>query len=256
MSDAPDRTPRSAKLPGLPPNTTKKIVVQLAEIAPVSSARLASHLGVELTGRVATTLAASKLYGFVAANEDNKLVVTERGEAFIGDDEESSLQAARDGVMSTGFAPVIAGSMTKQADPSRIAIRFEEDHGLKAAPAKARAEVLAKAAGEAQLVSNGKFDAAAIEDTIERIGKYEAEAPAPTKAARSTSTAKAETKIETPKRETLKKETPKREERSGPFVGAPSMQVVLQIDASKLTAQEIVTIAGKMKEIGASTSGS
>ena len=50
--------------------------------------------------------------------------------------------------------------------------------------------------------------------------------------------------------------TPRREGGSGPFVPAPSMQVVLQIDASKLTADEIVTIASKLKEAGGSTSAS
>ena len=58
----------------------------------------------------------------------------------------------------------------------------------------------------------------------------------------------------------LEDETRKRDlkqrERSAPLVVAPSMQIVLQIDASKLSADEILAIAAKLKEVGGSTASS
>jgi hypothetical protein len=265
MSDSSqDRTPRSAGLPGNAPSRTRRIVTTLADLAgPASSARLAGRLGVQLTGRVATELASAKQYGFIATDGSEKLIVTPRGEAFISDDQAASVRAAQDGVMNTSFAPIIKKLMTRQADASIVEVRFQEDQGITEGPAKNRAAILVKAAEEAQLIADGRFDAEAIEETIERVGDVSPDegkaAPKPKakpSATPKTTEAKPEAKTPNPHAETSKRETPKTEEGGGPFVPAPSMRVVLQIDASKLTADEIVTIANKLKEVGASTSAS
>lgn len=62
------------------------------------------RLGVQLTGRVATEPASAKQYGFIAIDGSDKLVVTPRGESLIGEDEDASIRAAQDGVMTTSFA--------------------------------------------------------------------------------------------------------------------------------------------------------
>jgi hypothetical protein len=257
MSDTPsDRTPRSAQLPANAPKATKRIVQALSELAgPASSARLASRLGVQLTGRVATELASAKLYGFIAPDVDDKLIVSERGEAFIGDDEAAAIEAARDGVMSTGFAPIIKKLVTRQADASIVAVRFEEDRGLNAGPAKNRAAILVKASEETKLIAAGRFDAAAIEDTIGRVGEVTQDEAPPKPKPQAAKAPKAENgkgqiNSDGPKAQAAKRQEPK-EEIGRPFVQAPSMQVVLQIDASKLTAEEIVTIVTRLKEIDA-----
>ncbi len=263
MTDAsPDRTPRSAQLPGNAPKATKRIVKTLADLAgPASSARLASRLGVQLTGRVATELASAKQYGFIAA-EGDKLIVTERGETFIGEDEEAALEAARDAVMSTGFAPIVKKLMTRQADTSIVAVRFEEDRALNSGPAKSRAAVLVKAAEETKLISDGRFDAGPIEDTIVRVGEVASEeAPLKSRSVQRPATTRRERAVVVDaKPSRLEDETRKRDlkqrEGSAPLVVAPSMQIVLQIDASKLSADEILAIAAKLKEVGGSTASS
>lgn len=263
MSDSsPDRTPSSAGLPGNAPSRTRRIVTTLADLAgPASSARLAGRLGVQLTGRVATELSSAKQYRFIATESD-KLIVTPRGEAFIGDDKAASLRAAQDGVMSTAFGPIIKKLMTRQADASIVAVRFQEDQGLSEGPAKNRAAILVKAAEEAQLIVDGRFDAEAIEEAIERVGELSHdEAKAAPKPKRQAVTPKAteakpEVNVAKSQAETSKQNAPNTEEGGGPFVPAPSMKIVLQIDASKLTADEIVTIASKLREVGASTSDS
>jgi hypothetical protein len=235
----------------------------LADLAgPASSARLAGRLGVQLTGRVATELASAKQYGFIAIDESDKLIVTPRGETFINGDEAASIRAAQDGVMTTSFAPIIKKLMTRQADASIVEVRFQEDQGVTEGPAKNRAAILVKAAEEARLIADGRFDAEAIEETIERVGEVSLDeakaAPKPKPRAATPKTTDAKPEVKTPKSqaETLKREVPKTEEGGGPFVRAPSMQVILQIDASKLTADEILTIANKLKEVGASTNAS
>jgi hypothetical protein len=259
--DSPLRTPQSAQLPSNTPKATRRIVKTLSDLAgPASSARLASRLGVQLTGRVASELASAKVYGFIAL-EDDKLIVTARGEAVIGDDEAAALAAGRDAVMSTGFATIIKKLMTRQADASVVAVRFEEDCGLPAGPSKSRAAILVKAAEETKLISNGRFDAAPIEDTIARVGELASEEATPKARSPRSSPAKivhgkTEDKPPKPGAGPPERERIKEEHDTRPFGQAPSMQVVLQIDASKLTVDEIVTIAKKLKEVGASTSSS
>lgn len=263
MNDSPpDRTPNSAGLPGNVPSKTKRIVTTLADLAgPASSARLAGRLGLQLTGRVATELSSAKQYRFIATESD-KLIIAPRGEAFIGDDKAASLRAAQDGVMGTAFGPIIKKLMTRQADASIVAVRFQEDQGLSEGPAKNRAAILVKAAEEAQLIVDGRFDAEAIEEAIARVGGLSHDeskaAPTPTRqpVTPKATDVKPEVKVANSRAGTSKQNAPNAEERGGPFVRAPSMKIVLQIDASKLTAHEIMTIASKLRGVGASTSDS
>lgn len=255
-------TPRKAKLPSVAPLGTRRIVSALAELAgPASRERLASRLGVQLTGHMASSLGAALLYGFIEVGEGDKLVTTARGLAFLGEDEAAAKDAEREAVMSTGFGSVIKRLVTRKADAEIVAVRLQEDQGLLQGPATERAKVLVKAAGDAGLVANERFDAAAIEDTIAVIGEPTITATAKAPSAAATA-AKRNTAppVERPANtsEAARKEGRTREKPDVPFEpGATSLQVVLQIDASKLGAKEIAAIVRELRgSATVSTSGS
>lgn len=255
-----DQTPRKARLPSVDPSGTRRVVSALAELAgPASRQRLASRLGVQLTGHMARSLASAILYGFIEVGDDDKLVITDRGAAFLGDDEDAAKAAEREAVMSTGFGSVIKRLATHRADASIVAVRFQEDQGLKEGPATERGKVLVKAARDAGLVANDRFDAAAIEDTIEVVGEPTAPAapvskPAATKAAPTRKQQGDEPKTTTSATGNAGKEGRTRKEPEVPFEQSIApVQVVLNIDASKLSASEIAAI---MRELRGSASAS
>jgi hypothetical protein len=262
-------TPRSAKLPSTTPDGTRKVVAALAELAgPASRERLASRMGVQLTGGVARSLASALLYGFIAVDSDNKLVITDRGLAFLGADAEAVKHAERQAVMSTGFGVVIKKLTTRKADAEVVAFRLQEDQGIPESSSKDRAQVLVSAATSAGLVTNGNFDGGVIEDTIAVVGEPEVPAPTESRTAstpsKSTASLAAATSIaKGPKTNTratgaATKEGRSREEPDLPFEQpvAP-LQVVLQIDASMLDAGQIGEIVRELRaSVKVSTSDS
>jgi hypothetical protein len=171
-SDDKQRVPRGAKLPSTSPEGTRKVVAALADGAgPVSRERLASRLNVQLTGGVARALGSAALYGFLRTDSDKKLVITERGLAFLSDDAAQAKQAEREALMSTGFGAVIKKLATRKAAADVVALRLQEDQGLPEAGALDRARLLVTAATDAGLVVDERFNAEAIEDTIDAVGE-------------------------------------------------------------------------------------
>lgn len=253
-----DQTPRKARLPSVDPSGTRRVVSALAELAgPASRQRLASRLGVQLTGHMARSLGSAILYGFIEVGDDDKLVLTDRGAAFLGDDEGTAKAAEREAVMSTGFGAVIKRLATHRADASIVAVRFQEDQGLAEGPATERGKVLVKAARDAGLVANDRFDAAAIEDTIEVVGEPTAPAaPASKPAAAKPAASKPKSEGDKPKTTTSAtgnagKEGRTRKEPDAPFEQATApVHVVLNIDASKLSASEIAAIVRELRGSG------
>lgn len=265
------RIATSAKMPSATPDATVKVVSKLAELAgPTSRERLASALGVALTGGVARALSSALLYGFVELDADKKLNITDRGNLFVGDDEEATKQAAREGLMNTGFGPLIKRLSTRKATVEVIAVRLQEDQGLDGNASDDRAKLLVKAGTAAGLIVNGNFDGGVIEDTIAVVG--EPDAPKPAEAAMAKPKPKPAAKpaaASTPPAAAAA--TPKpagggtsrggkaEQQPPAPFqqaAGAP-LQVVLHIDASKLDAKEIGAIVRELRgSATVSTNGS
>jgi hypothetical protein len=262
------RTPRNAKLPSTTPDGTRKVVAALAELAgPASRERLASRMGVQLTGGVARSLASALLYGFIAVDSDKKLVITDRGLAFLSNDPEAVKHAERQAVMSTGFGVAIKKLTTRKADAEVVAFRLQEDQGIPEASSKDRAQLLVSAATSAGLVTNGNFDGGVIEDTIAVVGEPEVPVLAESRATSMPPTSKASlaaaAPAKGPKTTTIatgaaNEEGRSREEPDGPFEQAVApIQVVLQIDASKLDAKQIGEIVRELRtRVTVSTSDS
>lgn len=261
------RVSASAKLPSVTPEGTRRIVAALAETAgSASRQRLASKLGVQLTGAMASSLAAAIMYGFIEVGDDEKLVTTDRGETFLSDDVEAVKRASREAVMSTGFGVIIKRLMTRKADAEVVAFRLQEDQDLPEKASKERAKVVVKAATDSGLVTDDRFDAAAIEDTIEIVGEPSApDAPTTKPAGSKPAAPKPKAEPEKPKGENPatttsastaagKEGRTSKQEPKVPFEGATApVQVVLNIDASKLSAKEVAEI---VRELRGSTPGS
>ena len=111
--------------------------------------------------------------------------------------------------MTTSFGPIIKKLMTRQADASIVAVRFQEDQALTEAPAKNRAAILVKAAEEAKLIADGRFDPEAIEETIERVGEVSLDeakaAPRPHAARAKAVEVRSDTEANSPAGETPKR---------------------------------------------------
>jgi hypothetical protein len=245
------RTPRSAKIPQWPIEVVIPIVQALADLAgPASNARIAQQLQTSPAGgKFRSKLGTAGYYGFVRKQgEMNHL--TPRGEALIGDDEAAALTARREAVMSTTFGQVIRKFVSREPNERTIAARLEDDFGSPTASAEYQAETLVKAAREAGLISNGRFDAAAIESIPVEL----------TPASPETNGAEPQQRREPPQQrakepkeqrqpeqrqpEQRQKVSPQeviiREEKSSPF--APAVQVVVKIDASGWTPEQVVQL--------------
>jgi hypothetical protein len=210
--------------------------------------------------------------GFIAADADKKLVVTDRGDAFAGSDPDAAKKAAREAIMATSFGLVINRLTRRKADPEVVAFRLQEDQGLDDSAAKDRAKLIVKAAKAAGLVSNGNFDGGVIEDTIAVVGepsaskasepaapkpapKPQPQAPATDKPAAAAEAAPKDTKSAGAGAGGGKAEG----KPDAPFQQAPTapLQVVLHIDARKVDAAEIGAIVRELRaSVTASMSGS
>jgi hypothetical protein len=257
-----DEMARKADLPSAAPSGTKRVVTALDELAgPASRERVAGRLKAQLTGRLAAAIASALLYGFMEVGEDDKLVMTERGRAFIGDDAAASQQAQREALMSTGFAATINRLRTHKADDEIISARLQEDLGLAEGTASERAKTLVKAATDAGLAVDGRFDAEVIEDTIETLGELETPTPAlkPSPKPKITTMKTPPTAPQVPTNNGGASAEEGGEDPPVPFSLAATapLQVVLHIDASKLDVADIGAIVRELRSsVTVSISGS
>ena len=244
MATAPStRTPRNAKIPQWPIEAVVPIVKALSDLAgPASNARIAQQLGTSPAGgKFRSKLGTCRYYGFVRKQgETNHL--TPRGEALIGDDPDAAVKARREAVMSTTFGQVIRKFVGREPNESTIAARLEDDFGSPTASAEYQAQMLVKASTEAGLISNGRFDAAAIESIPAELTPAAPQANgAEPKASRQQPAQ--EQGAKEPKQLTPEKPKPEvivREEKQSPF--APGVQVVVKIDASGWTPEQVVEL--------------
>lgn len=234
------RTPFSAKLPRVAIDDAVGIAAALAELgAPATPHVIAAHMGTSYAtnARFRTTLGAAGYYGLVEKQGERR-ALTSRGEGVISSDADAAQRARREAVMSTTFGPIIHSLRGRPINESAIRLRLQSDHSVpeKSAPTVSRA--LIDAAAQAGLASDGKFDAVAVEEAAYALPSEE---PTPQKTppkqpSRESPTAKADTvkrKAKPPKEE-------RREDEQRPF--APGVQVVVRIDASTLSPQQIAEL--------------
>jgi hypothetical protein len=239
------RTPFKARLPQVPLSGVLPVVEALASLGTPSTPHvLAQAMGTSYgtDARFRTRLGAAGYYGFVEKDEDRRLL-TKRGEDVVSDDEEACERARRQAVMSTTFGPIIHSLRGRTVNEATVALRVQGDYGAPEASAPKIAGALVESATEAGLIADDRFDAAAIEAYAEFIP--EEVPPAKGTAATRQNGTQSQTGGRAPttpkERKPDRGQNGKKEEVSQPpFV--PGVQVVVNIDASNLTPAQIAEL--------------
>lgn len=189
-----------------------------------------------------TKLAASGYYGITAA-DGNRRTLTPRGEALTSGDDARFREARREAVMGTNFGPVIHSLRGRQISEATIALRLQSDLEVPQASAPNVAKALIESARYAELLSeDDRLDAAAIEGVAHVIPQAN---DTPTRA-RLSVPHREQRGSETPKKpKPPKPEEPKPKDETRPFV--PGVQVVVKIDASSLSPQQIAELVRELR---------
>jgi hypothetical protein len=211
--------------------------------------------------------AALGYFGFRTDLGGGKFDVSERGQAFLGGDPDREREAKQHALVSTGFRSIIARFSTRPANQGAIAGILREDFGVpEASTATAAAELLISLATEAGFIVGGSFKAAPIEAAMEAVpAGGNGKAPAGARAQVSSAT---KPKPPAPKPAVRGQSAPKpaapsadgqgavtdpaSEGQAGPFALAP-VQVVVNVDATKLTGEQIAGLVRALRAPGPKT---
>lgn len=242
------RTPFSARLPQASLNEVTPVVEALAALGVPSTPHvIAQQMGLSYSTNsgVRTRVGAAGYYGFIR-REGERRVLTARGEALVGGDEDAARNARREAVMSTTFGPIIYTQRGRPVSENTISIRLQSEHNVPEGSAPGVAKALENAAREAELITDNRFDAAAIEN-LAALMPGPGETPQTSGAAKRTTS---ERKQRAPRTDDAKEKTSTvgkhTEVEERPFV--PGVQVVVNIDASKLTPREIAEIVRELQK--------
>lgn len=242
------RTPFSARLPQVPLNQAVPIAEALAALgAPATPHVIAQQMGTTYSSSgFKTKIAAAGYYGLIRVDGDRR-TLTARGETLTSGDDERARQARREGVMSTNFGPVIYSLRGRSVSEPTIALRLQGDLNVPEASATNVAKALMASARDAGLLTeDGRLDAAAIEGAASVIPSSTTEDGSSPRPSPSKPHAAQQTRAQpTPKPDTPKKDPPRPEETRPPFVC--SVQVVVNVDATSLTPQQIAELVRELQ---------
>jgi hypothetical protein len=236
-----ERTPSSSKLPAKSLSAALEVAQALRDYA-VSASRpvIAGQMGTTTSSSAfQQKFAAARYFGLIEKDGD-KFKLTSRGNAALDGDD----VAKRTAVMATGFGPIIASLSTRQVTPNIIESRLKSDHGASESGAKTGASILVKSAEDAGLVVNEKFDAKAIESVDSKdIGPRATGSGSDSTASRQGSAAQKKTQAgKTAKPDPPKPDPPKPDPPAPPVEQQAPVQVVVQLDGSKMEPAKIAEL--------------
>jgi hypothetical protein len=209
--------------------------------------------------------------GFIEKTADGKYNVTELGRRFVGQDVDDAAKAAQEGLMRSGFGPLINRFGTGTPNLRAIANVLLSDYNVPEAAARRAAELLAEMAGECRLVVDGRFKPAEIERAQEAAGAAasalpQSPAPKPTPPKHGAAPRSAAAPHASQSQDSMAARPGPAPEyaphgRSGlaPDGGAAPIPfglgpiVVLNIDATKLTGLELTEIIREVRKTGESS---
>jgi hypothetical protein len=234
------RTPFSARLPQASLDEVLPVVQALNELGVPSTPHvIAGQMGTSYAtnARFRTRLGAAGYYGFIR-KDGEKRALTPRGEALVGDDQKVAQHARREAVMGTTFGPIIHTLRGRPVNDTTVSLRLQSDYGVPEGSAPSVARKLVEAATQAGLISDDRFDAALIEAVASALPPPDD--PPPVK--QQTTPRAGQEKKETPRppRVESRKDGKEVEQEGRPFV--PGVQVIVKIDASSLTPQQIAEL--------------
>lgn len=248
------------------PKATLKKVRQIVDgsvqlLGPASAAVIADQIGRTAKGQGWTDQWSTvRFLGFIEKTEGSKYNVTERGRRFLSEDDEESRQAAQEGLMLTGFGPLIRRFGTGTPNLKAISNVLISDYSVPEAAAGKAALLLVEMATECRLVVDGRFKPADIERAEDASGA--AVAPSPASASSPSSnppkSVKPKSVVTPPKpaaptppaRATAPIHLSGSASEGGGAVPVPfglGPTVVLNVDATKLTALEIAEIVRELQ---------
>jgi len=250
------RTPFSAKLPQVSIEQALPVAETLGALgAPATPAVIAQHMGTSRSSSgFKTKLAAAGYYGLIEVDGDRR-TLTQRGTDIVSGDPELVAAAKASAVMGTTFGPILYSLRARMANESIVSSRLQGDHSVPIASADYLAGVLIKSADEAGLMTSGKFDAVAIE-AHHSVMPTTPPQPAPANGTTTRmATSPAAKKNESGQlKKTAERERPNMQtdakEATPPFV--KPVQVVINVDASTLSAQEIAELVKALQQRPAS----
>jgi hypothetical protein len=238
------RTPFSVKLPQVALDAATEIATALGELGTASTPQvIGQQMGASYAtnARMRTKLGAAGYFGLIE-KQGEKRALTPRGEAIIGDDAEAAERARREAVLSTNFGPILHSLRGRTINDGVIKLRLQSDYAVPESSAPTVATALIDSAQQAGLSSDGVLDAKVIEGYESVLPKDEPE-PAPQRERRQNGQVKqppppkAETKRTEKQRDVKTKDV---EVERRPF--DPGVQVVVKIDATQLSPQEIAEL--------------
>lgn len=234
------KTPPSSKLPAKSLAEATEVAQALKDFAvPASKPVIASQLNSTISSSQFKQKFASAGYYGLTEKDGDKFKLTARAEAALDGDE----IAKRTAVMATGFGQIIKSLSTRQVTPSIIESRLQNDHGATASGAKTTAAVLIESAEDAGLIVNDRFDAQAIESVNpDDVGPKASSSSSGGSNSSTSSKQSSPAQKKTPKVKEPKPDPPKPDPPKPPTGEQTPIQVVVQVDGSKMEPAKIAEL--------------
>lgn len=264
----PQRTSASLKLPKVTFEKVREIVDGSRQLnGPASPAVIADQINRTAKGQGwSDRWSTVRFLGLVEKTEKGKFDLSDLGRRFIGHDEEDATKAAQEALMRTGFGPLIKRFNSGTPNIRAITNVLMSDYGVHEAAASKAAELLVAMATECKLIVDGRMKPAEIERAEAAAGEAavappdSAEAPrrrprpaAPEQPAAGTPAAsEAPPPVSDRAMASAAKGSSSTASPDGggatpiPFGAGPT--VVLNVDATKLTAAEIGEIVRELRK--------
>lgn len=276
----PQRTSAALKLPKVTFAKVREIVDGSRQMnGPASPAVIADQINRTAKGQGwSDRWSTVRFLGFIAKIENGKYDVTDLGRHFLGEDEDKSTRAAQEGLMRTGFGPLIKRFNTGVPNVKAMTNVLMSDYGVPAAAAGKAADLLVEMATECKLIVEGRMKPAEIERAEAAAGDQAATPPDPSAAPKPSPAKPAAPKPATSKPAAAAAARPTDSTSAPPVGAAPTTPpggstpapasdgggatpvpfglgptVVLNVDATKLTAAEIGEIVRELRKVAGSS---
>jgi hypothetical protein len=242
VAETPDKreyTPKGGRLPGKTLADAQTIAKALADLAgPASKEMVASQNRESVGGNFRAKFASANYYGLIK-KESDQYHLTDRGESVLAGDPQAKCAA----VMGTGFGPVIQKFSTRNVNKDAIKARLKSDCQAADSALENLSDVLIASSEDAGLIVNGKFDAAAIESVPKDDVGPKAQAPKRERKRSGGSSGGSEVR-----RKTSPPPPPQEEPEPPKVTQAPPVQIVVQIDASKMDGPQVAELIRALQE--------
>jgi hypothetical protein len=273
------RTSSALKLPKTTFERVREIVDGSRQMSgPASPAVIADLIGKTAKGQYwSDRWSTVQSLGFIAKTSVGKHDITDLGRRFLSEDETEVRSAAQEALIRTGFGPLIKRFGTGAPNTKAMTNVLASDYGVPQTAASKAAELLVTMATECGLIVDGRMKPAEIERAEEAAGDQAAVPPDPSAASKPGSAKLAAPKsapaaakpagASTPSASTPPPANPAPATAPAGSTPAPASNgggatpvpfglgptVVLNVDATKLTAAELGELVRELRKAAGSS---